>query len=129
LEKHRSRAGFVNASNRREIAARLRVLVGHLDAPALADTARRLGVEEPALRTSVDETSPFPTIDVLVGVVTAYGVDPNWLLTGVYDAGTHVRVLDADPDTVGGIIRRLAMDATLKAPISEPADERRPGVG
>jgi hypothetical protein len=128
LEKHGSRAGFVNASNRREIAARLRVLVGHLDAAALAATARRLGVEEAALRSSLDETSPFPTIDVLVGVVTAYGVDPNWILNGVYDAGTHLRVMDADHDTVGGIIRRLAMDATLKAQISEPADEHRPGA-
>jgi lambda repressor-like predicted transcriptional regulator len=127
LERHRSRAGFVNALNRREIAARLRALVGELDVPALAATARRLGVDERTLRTSLDETSPFPTIDVLIAFVTSYGIDPNWLLSGVYDAGTHRRVMDAHPDAVAGIIRRLAMDATLKPTVSEPANEPRTG--
>jgi lambda repressor-like predicted transcriptional regulator len=129
LERYRSKAGFVNALTRREISARLRALVGELDVPALADTARRLGVDERTLRTSLDETSPFPTIDVLIAFVTAYGIDPTWLLSGVYDAGTHRRVMDADPEAVEGLIRRLAMDATLKPTVSEPADEPRTGPG
>jgi hypothetical protein len=89
----------MNVVTRRDIATRLRTLLA-VGQEELADTARRLGVEELALRMSVDEMSPFPTLDVLVAVVAHYGVDPSYLLTGVYDAATHRQVADADVQAV-----------------------------
>ena len=93
----------MNAVTRRDIATRLRALlrVGHEE---LGVTAHRLGVEELALRMSVDEVSPFPTLDVLVAVVAHYGIDPSYLLTGVYDTATHRQVADADPKVVAAAI-------------------------
>lgn len=71
------------------IAERLRELVGGLDSPFLVETAARLGLEELSLRMSIDIDSPHPTVEVLAAVVREFGVDPTWLLTGVYDAATH----------------------------------------
>ena len=72
--------------------------------------AHDLGVEELALRMSIDEVSPHPTIDVMIAVVRHYGVDPNWLLTGEYDPALH-RVVADDPtpklaDVLESIARR-----------------------
>jgi hypothetical protein len=71
------------------IAMRIRGLIGGQDRGMLEATARRLGVSEVALRMSVDDLAPHPTIDVLIAIVTEYGVDPTWLVTGVYDGATH----------------------------------------
>ena len=60
----------------------------------MSDTARRLRVDEVSLRMSVDDLAPYPTVDVIAAVVREYGVDPTWLLTGEYDAGSHRTVAD-----------------------------------
>jgi hypothetical protein len=46
-------------------------------------------VDEVSLRMTIDELAPYPTFDALAAIVDYYGVDPNWLLTGEYDAATH----------------------------------------
>jgi hypothetical protein len=76
------------------IARRIRRLIGGHDPQALESAARRLGVDEQALRISVDDVEPEPTIDVLKAVVREYGVDPTWLITGEHDASSH-RLADA----------------------------------
>jgi hypothetical protein len=119
------RIGFVNASTRHDIAGRLRELItaqDHGDLPALA---RRLGVEEVSLRMSLDDLSPFPTVDVMIAFVGAYGVDAKWLLTGTYDPAIHRRVLEAEPDAVGEVIRGIATDLATKPTVSEPVEAPR----
>lgn len=85
----------------------MRGLVAGQDAGDTAATARRLDVEELALRMTIDETSPHPVIDVLTAVIAHYGVDPTWLLTGDYDAGTHRAAADADHHATAAALQRI----------------------
>jgi len=111
----------MDASDRRDIAARLRCLIAgqHHD---LTEAARRLGVEELSLRISIDDISPFPTLDVLSAFVRHYGVDPSFVITGRYDASTHRRALDGNNDVVKDVIRELSpsTEKTLSEPTEEP---------
>jgi hypothetical protein len=101
------------------IAERLRELIGgpHRD---LSDIAERLGLEELSLRMSIDEESPHPTVEVLAAVIKQYGIDPTWLLTGVYDASTHRSSMEDDHGTAARL--RDLMNAR-PARISEPTVE------
>jgi hypothetical protein len=78
------------------IAARIRGLIAGQDGGDPARSAERLRVDEVGLRMTIDDLAPNPTIDVIVAVITAYGVDPAWLLTGDYDANTHRAILEDD---------------------------------
>jgi hypothetical protein len=78
------------------IATRLRSLLGGQQSEDLRLTADRLGVEESALRLSMDELAPYPTVAVVVAAIRKYGLDPTWLLTGQYDAGTHRSAIESD---------------------------------
>lgn len=82
---------------RKAIAARLRGLIAGQEHGDLGAVAARLGVDEVSLRMSIDQESPYPTLDVLSAVVSAYGVDPTWLITGDYNPSTH-RISEAAPD-------------------------------
>jgi transcriptional regulator with XRE-family HTH domain len=111
----------VNGRGRREIASRLRAILG-IDAGAnLEDLATQLDVEEVSLRMSIDSDSPFPTVDVLAAVARRYGIDPTYLLTGVYNIETHRRAL-GDPESVADAIREAA-GSRASGPISRPTDE------
>lgn len=107
--------------DRAGIAARLRGLLGGSENPDLAAVADRLGVEELALRMSIDELSPHPTVEVLAAVIRVYGIDPSWLLTGTYDANTHRSVMDGDADAATAV-RHFFYEPKLR--ISEPTRER-----
>ena len=86
-----------------EIAGRIRGLTaGQGDYAAVA---RMLNVPEMALRISLDEIAPFPTIDVIAAVVAKYGVDPCWLLTGEYNPDLHRTMLNANTDELPGAIQ------------------------
>jgi hypothetical protein len=111
-------------SDRFEIAARVRGLLGGQDSGDAAATARRLDVEELALRMTIDEDSPHPVVDVLVAVIAAYGVDPSWLLTGDYDAQTHRRALDGDRQAVSEALTRLSNRPTPSWPLALVRDEK-----
>src|SRR5438132_1359294 len=78
------------------IAARIRSLVGAQDFQDIEGVARRLRVPEFALRMSLDDDAPQPTLEVLAAIVREYGVDPSWLIHGEYNAATHHAVLDGD---------------------------------
>jgi hypothetical protein len=82
--------------DRTGIAERLRALLAGQDDDDLTRAAARLGVEELSLRMSIDALSPHPTVEVLAAVIQEYGVDPTWLLTGRYDAGTHRVAMESD---------------------------------
>jgi hypothetical protein len=123
--KRANRLPIVNGPKRREVATRLRALLAGQDGQDLGVTAERLGVDEVSLRMSIDEESPYPTLDVLVAFVATYGVDPKWLLSGEYDAATHRRVLDADAEIVGEVIQRMASETSAGKPLSPPPDEPR----
>jgi hypothetical protein len=105
---------------RRDIAERLRKLLPSQDLSAVAE---RLGVEEVSLRMSVDELSPFPTIDVLAAVVMHYGVDPAYLLTGEYDAAMHRKLVDADRSVIAESLQQFTRHNS-GAVISRPTPER-----
>jgi hypothetical protein len=102
------------------IAERLRELIGGPDSPFIAETAARLGLEELSLRMSIDLDSPHPTVEVLAAVIREYGVDPTWLLTGIYDAATHRSAMENGPAT-RATVRDLMQGRSTQ--ISEPASE------
>jgi hypothetical protein len=100
----------VHSFDNRRIAARIRgLLSGQGDTESVA---QRLRVHEIALRMSMDETSPYPTLDVIAAVVREYGVDPHWLVTGDYDSGSHRAAIQANtselPAVVNDMIHRVA---------------------
>jgi len=79
------------------IAARLRVLLFARDPDASPGAlAESLGVRESMLRASIDGESPHPWLEVVLAVVRRFGVDPTWIMTGVYDQATHRTVLEDD---------------------------------
>jgi len=78
------------------IAARLRRLFSGQDGGDPALTAARISVSEVALRMSIDELAPHPTLEVLIAAIRYYGVDPQWLLTGEYSPSVHQRALGID---------------------------------
>lgn len=90
------------------IAARVRGLIAGQDGGMVDATAQRLGVSEAALRLSIDDLSPHPTLDVLAAVVRAYGVDPCWLVNGEYHSATHRAALQAGKNVTESNILRLA---------------------
>ena len=71
----------------------MRGLIGGQNGGDVGAIARRLRVDEVSLRMTIDELAPYPTFDALAAIVEHYGVDPNWLLTGEYDAATHREAL------------------------------------
>jgi hypothetical protein len=83
----------VSEFDRSGIAARVRGLIGGQNGGDVGAIARRLHVDEVSLRMTIDEVAPYPTLDALAAIVDHYGVDPNWLLTGEYDATTHREAL------------------------------------
>ena len=81
-------------NNRHEIAARLRDLLGRHGCSDPARIAPFLGVDEVELRISIDELAPYPTLNVLASVSNHYGIDPTYLVTGIYDQDTHFCALE-----------------------------------
>lgn len=92
------------------IAARLRGLIGGQEHGDLGATAARLGVDEVSLRMSIDHLAPYPTLDVLSAVVSTYGVDPTWLVTGDYNPATH-RSAEAQPERAMDSLRDMMLAA------------------
>jgi hypothetical protein len=111
-------------SDRFAIAARLRAILAK-DLDDRAATAHALGVDETSLRLSIDAESPHPTLDVLVGVIVKYGVDPSYLINGVYDRGTHLRHIDDDIERATDAVRRLMLRQQVDK-IDQPGESRAP---
>jgi hypothetical protein len=86
----------VTGLDRKAIAARIRGIVAGQDDGDATVIAGRLRVDEAGLRTSIDYVAPNPTVEIIVAVVAAHGVDPCWLLTGEYDPATHRGILEGE---------------------------------
>jgi hypothetical protein len=99
-------SGTAVPSTGTEIAARIRGLVAG-QAASLPELAALLRVDELALRISLDELAPYPTIEVIAAVVSRYGVDPCWLLTGEYNAEIHRAMLESRTDELPRAIGAL----------------------
>ena len=96
------------------IAARIRGLLAGQGDPG--ELAARLHVDETALRMSLDELSPYPTLDVIAAIVREYGVDPNWLITGEYDSGAHQAAIQAPVAEIPSIVSHVVRRATDTPP-------------
>jgi len=101
------------------IAARLRGLIGGQEHGDLGATATRLGVDEVSLRMSIDPLAPYPTLDVLAAVVSSYGVDPTWLVTGEYNPATH-RMAESEPSRAMENLRDMLTASHPLAPAAPP---------
>jgi len=106
--------------DRAGIAERLRELILRQENGDLAETAARLGVEEVSLRMSIDSESPHPTLEVLAAAIGYYGLDPTWLLTGVYNSRTHRDAMENEKATQAVLREHIAPS---RPRISEPAQE------
>jgi hypothetical protein len=89
----------VSTLDRAGIAERLRELILRQESGDITQTAAQLGVEELSLRMSIDPDSPHPTIEVLAAAIGYYGLDPTWLLTGVYNSRTHRDAVENEEKT------------------------------
>ena len=102
--------GDVNATvQRAEIAERVRAVLQLGTTRDIEDAARRIGVSETALRMSVDQSNPYPTLTVLAALVKVFGMDPTYLVTGTYDAATHRQAAE-DPASTRQIVRKILID-------------------
>ena len=84
--------------DRRAVGERLRSLILGQPNSSIPDTADRLGVSQTTLTAAIDENSPHPTQAVVAAVIRVLGVDPGWLLTGVYDSAAHRHALEDEAD-------------------------------
>ena len=94
------------SSDRQKVADRIRAL---FDVNPLSEVAGNLHVSISALEDAVHPVVPVQTVDVLAAITYAFGVDPSWLLTGVYDGRTHVASAsseEAAASVVRSILRR-----------------------
>jgi hypothetical protein len=104
-------------SDSKAIAARVRSLITTLHAGDFGAVARRLHVDEVALRMSVDDIAPYPTLDVLAAVVEAFGVDPAGLITGEYDLKVHrAAISDERPHARSAVMQLLGARAASAPP-------------
>src|SRR5688572_27155848 len=62
--------------------------------------AHALDVDPDELYRIVEDHTHYPNIDLLARLVTRFGVDASWLITGEYDWRAHAAALenDAPPD-------------------------------
>jgi hypothetical protein len=79
----------VEQNQRVAIASRVQCLVGDQVPNSTDDVAARLRVSDDALRATLQARRGARILDVLAAVVREFGVDPHWLVTGVYDGHTH----------------------------------------
>ena len=80
----------------------------------------RLGVGEEELRAAVDYSDPTPSVELLAAIVVHYGVDPTWLLSGGYDAGTHRSAVESQ-----SILDRDKLTRFIARHLDDDADQSR----
>ena len=115
---------LIEGTDRFAVAGRLRALLAW-ELRDIPNCAHNLKVDELGLRLSIDEVSPHPTLEVLVAVITRYRVDPAYLVTGEYDRGMHLKILDAEVPVAEEVVRKYLLHKQverlqgLQPPISD----------
>ena len=99
------------------IAERLRGLIRVQNSNDLESAARRLGVDERSLKTSIE--GGRPTLTVMAALIRTYGLDPSWVLTGEYDPQTHRHALESNTQEIEVAVKRMLLSAPV-APLSAP---------
>ena len=89
------------------IAGRIKGLISMSDRAQVESAATRLGVDQQTLRLALQQESPTATLTVLNAVIRVYGLDPTWVMTGKYDAGTHRVALGGDAATVEQLLTSI----------------------
>jgi hypothetical protein len=96
-----------------EVAARVRALVQYDEGGGLGPLARRLGVNEAALRDTLATDDPRLDVRTLAAVIHEFGIDPSWLLTGEYNTATHHLALDDDQQSsISAVLKLLTQRLT-----------------
>jgi len=103
--------------NNLDVTTRVRIILGlHADQPFVDEQiegcAQRLNVSELDLRATIDLEAPRPAVSVMVAVVRSFGIDPMWLITGEYNAGTHHEAIQGSSAEVESLIRSLMHRST-----------------
>jgi hypothetical protein len=65
--------------------------------------------------------SAFDTVRALTSVVSLYGVDPTWLVTGTFDENTQRVSIDGGFSESWRLVQRLLIQES--APASEDTDD------
>ena len=122
-------AAEMDQPKRNGIAHRIACLLA--DMP-LARAATRLRVPEADLGAILAGQPSTPMLEVLAAIVREFGVDPCWVVTGVYDGHTHRRALLDDTAIIDLLAQAFADDLELiptrfsfEPPVS---GQRPPGV-
>jgi len=102
------------------IAERIRGLIRYGPTTDVQIVAERLGVDERALRLTMDGRAPLPTAAVISALVRVYGLDPTWVLTGEYDPATHRTALESDRAGLDDLVSRMIVER-VTGPISDAA--------
>ncbi|HEX7020194.1 MAG TPA: hypothetical protein VF159_09305 [Gemmatimonadaceae bacterium] len=114
----------LNGLDRHAVAERIRALLSGTD--SLASAAERLDVPSNVLAMAIDDTVPYPTLELLDAIIRVFGVDPAWLVTGRYDSATHRRALEDEDGDAERALRDVLR--TRSTPTSIPiVVEREPG--
>lgn len=95
---------------RNGIAHRIACLLA--DVP-VASAAARLRVQESDLGAILAGRPSAPMLQVLAAIVREFGVDPSWVVTGVYDGHTHRRALLDETAIIDLLAQAFAGDLEL----------------
>ena len=90
-------------AKRLDIAARIRALVDERPPNELA-AKLHIGLDE--LDDAIDLSLPVHPVHVLAAISFMFGIDPTWLITGDYDAGTH-RLSSISQQSAADVIRSI----------------------
>jgi hypothetical protein len=69
-------------------------------------------VAERDLRQRLESSSALETLEMLTSIVRTYGLDPTWVITGIYDPSTHrIALEETAADTQVVVLRLLANES------------------
>lgn len=102
------------------VTDRIRAMVNATTPDDIADVAQRLGVSHVTLREGIEGRSRLSALTVIRALVKR-GVDAKWMLTGDVDPSLHRRMLDATPQEIDEMIKRIIAEE------SRGGDSQPPG--
>jgi hypothetical protein len=92
------------------VAHRIHGLVRVHDGSDVPGETARIALEERVLRERLQREPLDVAIRLLTSVVRLYGLDPTWVLTGVFDTATHRTALEGSAEETTLLVERLIVD-------------------